>query len=456
MATRAEVLDPSESIRLPGGVVELALLAYPVVLQQMSDTAMRVVDTAIVGHLGVTELGAVGFGGVWLWTLTCGFVGVATGVQTFVAQAFGAGHFRECGGWIWQALYALWPPALLWIAALALAFTPLLNMLGPSPELGAMAARYVHASLFGAPAIVVAVVFTSFFRGIGDTRTPLIGAIVANLLNAVLAVGLVFGRFGLPMWGVAGAGIATSISNWSYAIMMLLAARRARTARRYATAMVRPQLAAMWRFTRTGAPIGGQWVLEMISFALFSTIIARMGDTSMAASQAMIQLLSLSFMQAFGLSIATGALVGRYIGAKDLEAAERSHWSALKLGVAFALAVTVVFLAVPEVLLGLFSNDPEVLRLGRPLLALGALFQLIDAVGIVASGSLRGAGDTRWPFMVQTALAWLVRLPVVYVLAVVLERGVIGAWFGELIFVTILSFVWIMRFRAGAWRSIRI
>ncbi|MFI5366983.1 MAG: MATE family efflux transporter, partial [Candidatus Binatia bacterium] len=188
----------------------------------------------------------------------------------------------------------------------------------------------------------------------------------------------------------------------------------------------------------------------------FSTIIARMGNAPMAASQAMIQLLSLSFMQAFGISIASGALVGRYIGAADLASAERSHRSAMQLGLALAVLVALIFLAIPDTLLSIFTRDPVVVVLGRRLLALGAVFQLLDAIGIVAGGSLRGAGDTRWPLMVQTMLAWCVRLPLVYVLAVVLGRGVIGAWLGELGYVAVLGSVWLLRFRAGAWREIRI
>jgi MATE family multidrug resistance protein len=299
-------------------------------------------------------------------------------------------------------------------------------------------------------------VLTSFFRGLGDSRTPLVAAIFANVLNAVACVALVFGRFGLPALGVAGAGIATAMANWTYTGIMLFALLRARMVAQYATRPVRPERSAMWRFARTSIPVGGQWVLDMISFALFSTIIARMGDTQMAASQAMIQLLSLSFMQAFGISIASGALVGRYVGAGDLRSAERSHHSAMKLGIGLATAVAVLFLTVPDALLGIFTTDPEVITLGRPLLALGALFQLVDAVGIIAGGSLRGAGDTRFPFVVQASLAWCVRLPLVYVLAVVLGRGVLGAWWGELVYVTVLGSAWLLRFRSGVWRTVRI
>lgn len=456
MIARIEVLSPPRTRRLPGGVAEVAWLAYPAVLQTLSDTTMQVVDSAIVGRVGVTELGAVGFGGVWLWTMLVLFVGSATGVQTFVAQAFGAGESKQCGRWAWQGVYALVPLAFVWAGVIALGFEPLMRWLGPSPELQALATHYVHARLFGVPAVVASVVFTSFFRGLGDTRTPLIAAVGANLLNAIAAYGLVFGRFGLPAWGVAGAGAATACANWTYCAIVLVAVLRPRVRALYGTRPVWPDLSAMRRYARTSLPVGGQWVLEMISFALFSTIIARMGNAQMAASQAMIQLLSLSFMQAFGISIASGALVGRFIGAREFVSAERSHRSALKLGLILAVAVAVLFVAVPETLLSIFSSDTEVLRLGRPLLALGALFQLIDAVGIIAGGSLRGAGDTRWPFMVQASLAWVVRLPLVYLIAVVLGGGVTGAWFGELGYVAVLSTTWLLRFRSGVWRTIRI
>jgi Na+-driven multidrug efflux pump len=121
-----------------------------------------------------------------------------------------------------------------------------------------------------------------------------------------------------------------------------------------------------------------------------------------------------------------------------------------------AAIVATLFTTIPETLLSIFSNDPTVHQLGRPLLAIAAVFQLIDAMGMISGGSLRGAGDTKWPFIVSASLAWLLRLPLVYTLAVTFEGGVYGAWIGELAFVTALSACNFFRFRSGAWRSIRI
>jgi MATE family multidrug resistance protein len=442
--------------RRPGGVLEVSSLAYPVVLQTFSDTLMQVVDSAFVGRLGATELGAVGFSGIWLWTCLCAFVGTATGVQTFVAQSYGARRPRECGAWIWQATYVLLPAITLWVALMALGFAALLRWLGPTQELQARALEYAWGRFPGMPVIIVSVVLTAFFRGLGRTGVPLLATIVANLVNVVLDYGLVFGRLGLPQWGVMGAGAATAASNWVYLAIVLLMALRAHEAQAFGTRHLRPSAGQIRRFVRTSAPIGGQWVLDMASFAVFSTIIARMGDVSMAANQAMIQLLSLSFMQAYGISVASGALVGRYVGARDLDAAGRSHRSAMGLGMALATFVAAAFVMAPEPLIGIFTDDPEVIALGRPLLALAAVFQVVDAAGIIVGGSLRGAGDTRWPFLVQASMAWALRLPLVYTCAYVLQGGVLGAWIGELGYIAALNACFLLRFRAGAWRGMRV
>ena len=123
---------------------EVARLAYPVVLTQLTGTTMHVVDAAMVGRLGAVELGAVGYGGIWLWTALSLFLGTASGVQTFVSQTFGAGHRRRCGGWAWQGLYAVAPALVVGVPLFVWAFGFYVTALGPSPELGGLAVTYVR------------------------------------------------------------------------------------------------------------------------------------------------------------------------------------------------------------------------------------------------------------------------------------------------------------------------
>jgi MATE family multidrug resistance protein len=439
-----------------GSVGEVALLAFPIVLTQLSQTAMHVVDSIFVGRLGAAELGALGFGGVWLWTIVSVFNGLAIGVQTFVSQHHGAGDEKACGGWLWQGIYAAVPTAALGLLGFAAVAGSLWSALGTTPEIQRHALDYLHTRPIGLTGLVLWTSLAAFFRGLGQTRIPLAATIVANLTNAVLAYGLVFGKLGLPAWGIAGAGVATSISEWVGVAVLAIALSRRQVKTRFATRPARPDARAILRFLRTGAPIGGQWFLDMASFAIFTTLVAQMGTASMAATQATISLLSVSFMQAIGIGLATTTLVGRYKGAADLPAAVRSYHSALKLALGLAGLVAALFMLAPEMLARLYTSDAEVLQLARPLFALAAAFQLFDALQIVASGALRGAGDTRWPFLVQTLLAWLLRLPLVWLLAFALEGGVVGAWYAEFGFVLALAAVLGWRLRSGAWKAVRI
>lgn len=439
-----------------GGIRELTALAVPVVLTNLSSTLMMMIDAMMVGRLGAVELGAVGYAGIWYWTALSLFSGAATGVQTFVAQAHGAGEARSCGGWTWQGWYAVVPAATLALALFALVFPWLLGVLGPAPSLRPGAAAYVQARAVGVGGITTAMVLAAFLRGIGDTRTPLYAMVTANLVNLVLNYGLIFGHFGLPAWGIYGAGIATAAAEWVYAAWLLVVLRRPALRAEYGTAPVRPAGAAIRRFLRTSGPIGGQWALDMVAFAAFTTLVARMGAAEMAASQALISLMHLSFMQVVGVQMAVATLVGRYVGAGDLTAAERSRGSALQVGLGLAVLAAVPYLVAPEACLRLFVSDPEVLRLGSGLLLAGALFQVADALGVLNGGALRGAGDTRWPFVVQTLLAWFFFLPAAWIGGYGLDGGLTGAWLGGAVYVAVLGLALHWRFAAGAWRHLRI
>lgn len=439
-----------------GGLPEVVKLAYPIVLTQLSMSAMQIVDTAMVGRVGATELGAVGFGGIWMWTALTLFVGTTQGVQTFVSQDFGAGRKTAAGAWFWQGIYAVLPVTIVAIGVFALAVPGFLDLLAPPQEIRPLTTLYVQARAWGSPAGVAFVVGAAFFRGIGDTRTPLYVTLLAVSVNAILDYGLIFGRLGLPELGVAGAGYATAVANWVGLATIMGALIRRKTRHGYATGWIRPDLSSIVRFLRTSAPVGAQWLLGMSSFAVFSTLVAHMGSTSIAASQALIAVLSMSIMLASGLSIASSTLVGQYIGARNLAAAERAHRSAIAIGFAVSLGLAALFIGAPGFLISLFTKEVELLEAGASLMLVGAVLQIFDTMVNISSGSLRGAGDTRWPLMATTTLAWLVYLPLAYFLGITLEGGLLGAWTGCAVNSFLVSLTLLARFRRGAWKTITI
>jgi len=439
-----------------GNLREVALLAYPVILTQVSITAMQLVDSAMVGRVGATELAAVGLGGTWQWAMFCGLVGTTTAVQTFVSQRFGAGDERACGAWSWHGLYAVFPPALLATLLVFFGARTLLSVLAPSPELQPLAADYMEMRALGALGLCGAVALSSFFRGLGDTKTPLYATLAANGVNVVLDYGLIFGELGLPQWGVSGAGAATAVAEWVYLLWLWVPFRSRRVSRRHHTEPIAPSWSAIKRLLGVGLPIGGQWALEMGSFAAFMTLVARISDAAMAATQVFVVLLSISFMQAIGLATAVSTLVGNYIGAQNPHAARESFRSGMRLGALLAMVIAVLFVVVPDWLVGMFSNAPEVLRLGGPLLVVGAAYQVFDCFAIIADGALRGAGDTRWPFAVRCALAWGLFLPLGWGLGIALGGGLTWAWSGGVVYIAVLALILVRRFYSDAWREIQI
>ncbi len=441
---------------LQGGSSELIRLAYPIVLTQLSMSAMQIVDSAMVGRLGPGELGAVGFGGIWLWTVLTLFVGTTQGVQTFVSQDFDAGRPAATGAWFWQGLYSVLPLTLLAIGTFALCMPAFMDLLAPPEEIRPLATVYVQARVLGSPAGVAFAVGAAFFRGIGDTRTPFHITLFAVGINAVLDYGLIFGRLGFPELGVSGAGYATAVANWIAVILIFRALMRPGVRRRHATAWIRPNPDQMIRFLWTSAPVGAQWLLGMSSFAVFSTLVAHMGSTSIAASQALIAVLSISIMLASGLSIASSTLVGQYIGARNLAAAERAHRSAIRIGFGVSLCLAAFFVGAPGFLIRLFTEDPGLLEAGASLMLVGAVLQVFDTMVNISSGSLRGAGDTRWPLLATTSLAWLVYLPLAYFLGITLEGGLLGAWMGCAVNSFLAAMVLLARFRRRTWQTITI
>ncbi|MFP6639856.1 MAG: MATE family efflux transporter [Myxococcota bacterium] len=440
----------------PGGVREVALLAYPVVLTQLSVTLMGVVDIAMVGQLGPVELAAVGFGGNWMWTLFCFFIGVAGVVQTFVSQHHGAQEPELCGAWCWQGIWLVMPITAVMGGVLLLGLGPLLDLVLPSENMRPLTNTYMSIRMLGAVGMVGGYVFASFFRGIGDTRTPLYATLLANAINLVLDYGLIFGHLGLPEWGIAGAAVATTVAEWVFALLMLALFLRPRLRRLYQTSPVRIDWAAQKRVMRTGFPVGGQWATEMLFFAIFLTMVAHLGDHPMAASQAFISLLSLSFMQAAGVGIAVATLVGRYIGASQPEHVKTSYNSGQKLAFAISAFIAALFLLFPGALMRIFTDSPEVIEMGRMLLFLGAFYQVFDAVCIVADNALRGAGDTQIPFIVRFVLACVVLMPLAWYLGFYLEGGLKGMWIASGVDLAVLAAFLTWRFRSGAWRKIKI
>lgn len=439
-----------------GGYAEVWHIAYPAVLTMLSQTIMTFVDAMMVGRLGPTELAAVGLSGTLTWGLFSFFNGLVNGVNTFVAQDYGARRFDNIGRFTWQGIYFAVVSGII-LVLLSRYNVELMRLLGPEEDVQRIGSSYLGIRLWGGIFLVLYMCFSAFLRGIGDTRTPLKIVIFINVLNIIGDYVLIFGKFGFPAYGTDGAAYATVGASGVGALLFFLVFLSRKSHEMFSTRNTwRLRLDLMGRLSRVGLPMGLQWLLDMASFIVFSALIGRIGTLELAASTAGLRLMHLSFMPVFGVSIAATTLVGQYIGSEETPRATRSGYTAIKMSMLYAGFMALLFLVIPHHLVMLINKDPEVVKLGSMILRVAAIFLLFDSMGIAANGCLRGAGDTRWAMIIGVSYAWFIFVPLAYVGAMTLKGGAVGAWAGATVYIIAIGLTYFLRFHRGKWRSIKI
>lgn len=436
----------------PGSVREAWRLAYPTIIGMMSTTIMWTVDAILLGHVGKIELAAGGFGGLVIWALYTFFVGSVQAVNTFVSQSKGAGRLRECSVFTWQGIYLSLGGAVI-LAFFLWKFDWILALARPEPEVIRECLRYSQARMTGAFFVLAMFAISSFFRGIGDVKVPMLVAIVANVINIALDVVLIFGVGPFPRLTTLGAGLATAIANACGFLLILMIFLRPRIHRAYHSRTDHPfRPTEMLRLLRVGVPLGVQFFLDMASFTVFVAIMGRLGTDQLAASQIGIQLLSFSFMPANGIAKAGTTLVGQYLGAGRRLLAERCGWMVIRMNLIYSLLVAAGFMLGRQHLFAVFNRDPGVVDAGVSILPFLALFQVLDAMQMGYSGALQGAGDTRFTMLVYAGSSWLLFVPLALLLAYPLGLGMPGGWAGGVIHFAVLNAILTLRFRSGVWK----
>lgn len=444
------------SLDRAGSYREVWDLAYPAIITMVSQTVMWTVDSAMVGHVGKTELAAVGLGGLMVWTLYSFFVGVSYSVSTFVAQSFGARQFTQCSKYMWNSIY-LGLAAGLCILIIREFNWWTVDLLGPAPDVKVLCVEYAGIRMLSAPFFILQYTFSNFFRGLGDTKTPMKVMILANFVNIVLDYFLIFGNGPFPALGVQGAAWATFAANIVSAVVFVGITFSSRYRKDYQLFRHwRPDKVHIGRLVKIGIPIGIHYVLDMGSFLVFSAYVGRMGTEQLAANQIVIQVLALSFMPCHGFSVAATTLMGQYIGAGHPGLAKKSSYATLRLGLFYSGLIGAIYLLFPEFLVRIFNDDPMVLYFGKRLILIAALFQFFDAIQMICAGALRGAGDTKTPMVLALGGGWFLFLPLGYLFGSVLGWGVVGAWGGAAIYVIFLGSAMFTRLRMGGWKTISL
>ncbi|TVP47098.1 MAG: MATE family efflux transporter [Gemmatimonadales bacterium] len=410
-------------------VAAVVRLALPVAVVQVGIMAMGVVDTLMVGRVSPEDLAAVALGNLYFFVVVVFGMGLLMALDPLVAQAVGAGD-REGAARALQRGTIL-ATVLGVVAGFALVPAAPLFLLARQPlEVIPIAAGYALWSIPGTLPFYWFVVLRQTLQGMARIA-PIVWTIVAaNVLNAGLNWMLIWGNLGAPRLGAVGSAMASSLSRWFMAGMLLVVSWQ--LLRGYLRPVRRGifRAAPMGRMLRLGAPIGAQFQLEFGAFAAIGIFMGWVGTTTMAAHQVAMNLVAFTFMVPVGIAAAAAVRVGQEVGSGNADGARRSAGAALMLGVGFMVVTAALFLLVPSFFGRLYTDDAGVLAVVVLLLPIAGVFQVFDGVQAVAAGVLRGVGDTRAPMWINILGFWVLGIPFSLFLGFGLGWGAAGLWWG--------------------------
>ena len=412
-------------------------LALPVVLAEMGWMTMGMVDTLMVGPLSPAAIGAVGLGTSVFMGVCIFAMGLLLGLDTLVSHAYGANDIEGCHRWLLHGV-VLAVVLSVPIVGLLLWISDGLDAWGLDPTVLALTRPYVEIVTWSVPPLLLYAAFRRYLQGMGVVRPVMLALLAANIVNVFVNWVLIYGKLGAPAMGVSGAAWATVLSRVAMMLCLLgTILYRARQERRLSPgsaggvfATLKVELSWFRRLLQLGGPAATQITLEVGAFAAATALAGRLTPASLAAHQIAINYAALTFMVPLGISSAGAVRVGHAIGRGDPQGAARAGWTALLFAVLFMSVAAAVFLVAPRMLLMAFTQDVGVLDIGVTLLFIAAVFQLFDGVQGVATGALRGLGDTRTPMLWHLAAHWFIGLPLGYWLCFTLGFDVIGLWWG--------------------------
>lgn len=439
----------------PATLRTLLTLAWPLIIGRASQTIIGLSDTLMVAHLGAAALASTATGGLNAFTVLILPMGVTFIVSSFAAQLFGQGDAAGARRYGWYGLAVAVATLVLSLAAWPFIDAGL-ALLPYSHEVRWLMGGYLRIRLLSAGAAIGIEALSNYYGGIGRTRPGMVANLFAMVLNVLGNWLLIDGRLGLPVMGVSGSALASTLATTAGFIgFFLFFLREGRP-----EAPVKLELAEFGRMLRFGLPSGFNWLFDIGAYVFFTNVVVGgLGTSALAAMNSVMSLNSVSFMPAFGLASAGAILVGQTIGAGKKDEVP----GVVKLTALTALVwqggVGLVCLLLPALLIAPFAQGEgaaEVAVIGTRMLMISAAWQLFDAIGMTVSESLRGAGDTLFPMAARIVIAWVVFVPGSYYSVRYLGWGDVGAIFWLVAYLALLAGAVFLRFRAGSWRKIEL
>ncbi len=389
-------------------LAELLSLAGPTVAQMASYTLMQFFDTWMLARVGagVDEPTAASNSGMLAFALISIGMGTLWVVNTLVSQSYGQKDDAACGRYLWQGVWFAVAFSVLLLPLLP-CVSYIFRFFGHQPGLIRLETVYLQIVVGGSAFKLVGTAFSQFLLAINRPNSVLASTLVGVGADLLAAWIMIFGHFGVRRLGVVGSAWGQNIGVFVEMSAMIAFASLPAIRQRYNLRDWKPRAKMLLTLLRIGIPSGVQIVADVLAWSLYTMwVMAIFGNKVMAANTFVFRYMSVSFMPAFGISTAVTALVGRNLGMGRPDIARRRADLGFIVAAAYMLSCGLFFFAGRHVLIGLFSDDPEVLRVGSMLLVFAAVYQFFDAMYIIYNGALRGSGDTFIPAVATASLCW--------------------------------------------------
>lgn len=434
------------------------LVAVPTMVITLSRTMMGFVDFAFVAELSSEAVAAITPAGITMWVVIGFGMGTVSIVSTFASQSMGKGKTFEAYSYAWQGIYLG-----LIFGLLTLPLVPfvgsVMGWFGHAPKVLALEIEYASTILFSIGPSMVAYGLQCFFIGVNRAKVAMVAALIANVFNAGANYTLIFGHFGFPALGIAGAALGTVASTILQSLILMgCLSWNARKELGRALAGSKFMVTKIRQLCRFGVPAGMHWVIDILAWAFFTNIlVGQFGTSHLAASNISLQLMHLSFMPAVGLGQALSALVGTSIGKKAFDLAHLQTQKALQICIAWMAVCGIIYWFFGGQLVGLLNSSPEVIAIGADIMKLAAMFQLFDALAICTMSTLKGAGDTTWTAATSFVCNWVIFIGGGWLMCEYFpEYGARGPWVMASACIIAVGIAYWFRYKSNAWRSINV
>ncbi len=447
----------------PNGYRDVLKISLPLVASMGSVALMQFTDRIFLANYSVDAIAAALPAGVISFMFLSFFMGVANYTNAFVAQYTGAKSFIRIGASVWQGIYfSLFSGVIL--ALLVYISEDLFTLIGHSPQIREMEITYFNILILGAGLPLMGATLGCFYTGRGLTWTVMFVNMTGALFNIPLDYCLINGIGPFPELGIAGAAIATVTASATTTLILFFLIFSKSNREHFGTWGNRFfDRILFFRLMRFGLPSGSQLFLEIFGFSFFIQMLGRLGDLELAASNIVLSIETLAFLPMLGFHVGNATLVGQAIGREKPEDGVYATSSSLHITYMYMLVIAVAFMVFPEYLLNLFKArqyTPEqyagILNLGMVLMRFVVIFCLFDAINLIYSGAIKGAGDTRFIMITIGVLSVCAMIIPVYLAIEVFHAGIYTAWTLVTLYVASLGVAFMLRYKSGKWKKMRV